>query len=192
MNIIFIVITLLWVGEFLVFPSSKKEEQSRKKSFSIILGSILFIITLNAIMYFANFLLIDRFFLKVIALILYGSGLFLRYWSLILLGKNFSRDVEVSDEQELISHGIYKHIRHPLYLGLFLLTIAVPLYVGNILVFLLSIVLMFISINIRIKEEEAFMEEILGERYLSWKNQRYKFIPFFKCNEIGGTKWKKF
>lgn len=180
MDIIFIFITFLWLGEFLIFPSLKKEEQSRKKSFSLILSSILFIISLNALMYFKDILLIDKAFLKIVALIIYSSGLLLRYWSLILLGKNFSRDVEVSGGQELISRGTYKYIRHPLYLGLFLLTIAVPLYVGNIIVFLLAIGIMFVSINLRIEEEESFMEEVLGPRYLYWKNERYKFIPFYK------------
>ena len=173
MNILFIIITLFWLGEFLIFPSLKKEEKSRKKSFSIILSSILLIVILNAIMYFKDILLFDNTLLKVLALIIYTSGLILRYWSLILLGQNFSRDVEVSNEQELVSHGTYKYFRHPLYLGLFLLTIAVPLYVGNILVFFLSILIMSIVINIRIKEEESFMENVLGERYISWKNERY-------------------
>lgn len=173
MNILFIIITLFWLGEFLIFPSLKKEEKSSKKSFPAILASILFIIILNAIMYFKDIFLVDKTFLKVIALVIYLSGLVLRYWSLILLGKNFSRDVEVSNEQELISHGTYKYFRHPLYLGLFLLTTAVPLYVGNIIVFLLAIFIMSFVINIRIKEEESFMEEVLGERYVSWKNKRY-------------------
>ena len=173
MNILFIIITLFWLGEFLIFPSLKKEEKSRKKSFSIILSSILLIVILNAIMYFKDILLFDNTLLKVLALIIYTSGLILRYWSLILLGQNFSRDVEVSNEQELVSHGTYKYFRHPLYLGLFLLTIAVPLYVGNILVFFLSILIMSIVINIRIEEEESFMENVLGERYISWKNERY-------------------
>lgn len=181
MDILFVFITFLWLAEFLIFPSLKKEERSGKKSFSMILGAIILIIIINAIMYFNDFLIIDQSLLKVIALILYLGGLVLRYWSLILLGQNFSRDVEVSDEQELVSRGTYRYMRHPLYLGLFLLTIAVPLYVGNIIVFLFALVIMFIVINIRIKEEERFMEATLGKRYLTWKNERYKFIPFYKC-----------
>ncbi len=180
MTILFIVITFLWLAEFLLFPSLKKEDQSEKKTFSLILVAILVIIILNAIMFFNDLLIIDKTIIKVIALFLYFVGIVLRYWSLILLGKSFSREVEVSEDQELISRGTYKYIRHPLYLGLFLLTIAVPLYTGNILVFLGSIVLMFVVIDIRIKEEERFMEAAFGQRYVTWKNKRYKFLPFFK------------
>ncbi len=124
-------------------------------------------------MYFGDILVIDSLYFKILGLIIYFTGLLLRYWSLILLGQNFSRDVEVSDQQELISHGSYKYFRHPLYLGLFLLTIAVPLYVGNIVVFLLAIVIMLTVIRIRIREEESFMEKVLGDRYRAWKDERY-------------------
>lgn len=109
---------------------------------------------------------------------MYSIGIILRYWSSILLGQNFSRDVEVSKNQELISNGPYRYMRHPLYTGLFLLTIAVPLFVGNIAVFLLAILLMYNMLNRRILEEERFMEEVLGARYVRWKNERYKFVPF--------------
>lgn len=178
MTYIFIFMTFLWIIEFFIFPSLKKDERSDKKTFSLIFFSILSIIIVNAIMYFKNLYTVENFFLKLIALIIYGLGLALRYWSLILLGENFSRDVEVSRDQVLVSKGSYKFIRHPLYLGLFLLTIAVPLFVGNIIVFFISIVVMFIAINARIKEEERFMGDALGDRYISWKNKRYKFLPF--------------
>ena len=178
MTYIFVFITFLWLLEFLIFPSLSKDNSSSKKSFAIILVSILAIIIVNAIMFFNDLLLVDSDALKVISLILYSSGLILRYWSLILLGKNFSRKVEVEDEQELVSNGTYRYIRHPLYLGLFLLTISVPLFVGNIIMFLVAIVTMFISISIRIKEEETYMEEVLGARYKFWKEKRYRFLPF--------------
>lgn len=178
MTYIFIFITFLWLLEFVLFPSLAKDNRSNKRSFATILISILAIIIINAIMFFNGLLLVNSHALKVVSLILYSSGLILRYWSLILLGKNFSRKVEVEDEQELVSKGTYRYIRHPLYLGLFLLTISVPLFVGNIIMFLIAIVVMFVSISIRIKEEEAYMEEVLGSRYKFWKEERYKFLPF--------------
>lgn len=182
LNAIFIIITILWIAEFLIFPSLEKEEQSREKSFSLILASILFVIIVNAVMVWLDVLLIHSLAFKIIGLILYLTGLVLRYWSLILLGKNFSRDVEVYRDQELISHGTYKFIRHPLYTGLFLLTVSVPLYCGNLMVFLAAVVIMVAAINIRINEEERFMEDVLGDRYVEWKNQRSKMIPFIGVN----------
>lgn len=182
-NVIFIIITILWLAEFLIFPSLEKEEQSRKRSFSMILTSILTVIILNAVMVAFDVLLINSWVFQIVGLGTYLTGLILRYWSLVLLGKNFSRDVEVSSDQELISHGTYKYVRHPLYTGLFLLTVSVPLYFGNLVVFAGAVIIMGGAINIRINEEERFMEEVLGERYVAWKNKRNKMIPFTRKNQ---------
>lgn len=178
MIILFILITILWLGEFVFFPSLEKEERSQQKTFRQILVSILLIISLNAIMFWFDILRVENIYLQGFALVIYSAGLILRYWSLILLGNHFSRNVEVSKDQELISHGPYKYVRHPLYTGLFLLTIAVPLFVGNLLVFLLAIILMYWVLNHRSLEEESFMEEVLGARYVHWKKERYRFLPF--------------
>lgn len=42
------------------------------------------------------------------------------------LGKYFSSGLKTSQKHELIKHGIYKHIRHPAYLGSPLLSIGIP------------------------------------------------------------------
>lgn len=178
MTIVFIIITLLWIGEFIFFPSLNKEEQSKQKSFRVILAAILSIILVNAFMAWQGILLVDSTALQAIALVIYASGLTIRFWALIMLGSNFSRNVEVSKEQDLISHGPYKYVRHPSYTGIFLLATAVPLFVGNLLVFVLAVVLMYVVLNRRMKEEEGFMEEVMGERYVQWKNKRYRLLPF--------------
>ena len=178
MDYIFIAITILWLLEFIIFPSPKIEKNEKKKSFSLILFSIILVIFLNVIFINLDLLILKHKLIKPFALLLYFLGLALRYSSSFLLKDNFSRNVVVSKKQKLVSKGPYKYIRHPLYLGLILLTISVPLYFGNILVFIFSLILMTFAINIRIAEEEKAMEKVLKERYLNYKSKRKKFIPF--------------
>lgn len=177
MDIIFIFITILWLIEFLLFPSIYKSEK-KTSSFSVILVSILTIVILTGAIHISGVVIIKSIALKILALALYALGLVLRYWSLILLGKNFSRQVDAKVDQELVSTGTYRFVRHPLYLGLFLLAVSVPLYTGNILVFIIGALIMFKAISNRIIEEEKRMTEVLGERYTIWSEERYKFIPF--------------
>lgn len=178
MDYIFLIITLLWIGEFILFPSRDKAKESKTESFSIILVSILSIVIINGMMLLFDVFITDSLVLKVISLIIYALGLILRYYSLILLGKNFTRNVEVVEDQELVSTGTYRYVRHPLYLGLFLLVISIPLYSGNVSLFVVSVAIIFKSIDIRIKEEEKSMETVIGKRYVEWKEKRYKLIPF--------------
>jgi protein-S-isoprenylcysteine O-methyltransferase Ste14 len=102
----------------------------------------------------------------------------LRYISILYLGKHFTRDVEVSKTQTLISKGPYRWLRHPLYLGLFLLTISVPLFFQNWLMTILSSIAMFFMLNHRMNIEETLMEDVIGNTYIEWKKTRYRFIPW--------------
>jgi protein-S-isoprenylcysteine O-methyltransferase Ste14 len=175
----FYIITFLWIIEFALFPS-KHESTAEKKSFfkilAVILISHLLTIFFTLLGWFR--LASDTKIFEIIALILYGTGLSLRYISIFYLGRYFTRNVHVEDSHELISKGPYKFLRHPLYLGLLLLTISVPIFFANGMMMIFSTVLMFWILNRRMSIEESLMEHKLGSTYLLWKNSRYRFIPF--------------
>ena len=128
---LFYVVTILWIAEFVIFPSHlKKQSKQEKKSFFFILQFILLIILLNFFLGWLQIGTLDNQFtqniLNYVGITLYILGLLLRYVSIIHLGRFFTRNVAVSDTHELISSGPYKILRHPLYLGLFLLSTSVP------------------------------------------------------------------
>jgi len=181
-HVLFYVITVLWVLEFVIFPSKfKSEEFSESKSFKHILLSIILTITLTIVLTFFNVLLLPENthqFFYVIGIIFYFIGLLLRYSGTFYLGQYFTRDVAVSKDQALISTGPYRKLRHPLYLGLFLLTVSVPLFFAQMGIFILATIIMGTVLNKRMKIEEQSMEDVMGEKYITWKNTRYRFIPW--------------
>lgn len=180
-DIFFLIITILWWAEFRFFPSQKEDKDREEKSFQLILAAILVSILLTIILtllQIGNVSAQREILFKNIGLIIYGLGIILRYWSSILLGKYFTRSVSVKSEQTLVSRGPYRWLRHPLYLGLLLLTTGVPIYLGNLPAILFSLVFMFFALNKRIKYEERLLEKTLGEKYRRWKKNRAKLIPF--------------
>ncbi len=177
--ILFYIITLLWILEFVFFPSKHKDKDfSERKSFKMILISIVSSIGLTIILTFANYTVLESQVFRYIGISFYLLGLVLRYVSTLYLGKYFTRDVSVEKTQSLVSNGPYKILRHPLYLGLFLLTISVPLFFGNIIAFFYSNIIMGYVLNHRMKIEEMNMELLLNDTYRNWKKDRYRFIPF--------------
>lgn len=180
-NIVFAIITLLWWSEFIIFNPSRNEAEEGKESFYQILAAILSSILLAFLLsYFkvGNFnpgLLIR---VRVVSLIIYGSGLLIRYWSLIVLGKHFTRGISVKPEQELVKAGLYSYLRHPLYLGLFLLTIGAVSFMGNWIGIIFALIVMFIALRNRILNEEKHLTETLGLRYERWKDDKDRFLPF--------------
>jgi protein-S-isoprenylcysteine O-methyltransferase Ste14 len=115
--------------------------------------------------------------MQMLALVLYGVGLFLRYVGSRVLGRYFTRHVTVEAEMTFISNGPYRYLRHPLYLGLFLIIIAFPIYIGNVLGLIVFGPLIFIALNYRMVLEEKALEHHHPE-YRIWKKKRYRFLPF--------------
>ncbi|MGB0203042.1 MAG: methyltransferase family protein [Acholeplasmataceae bacterium] len=180
---LFYFVTILWISEFFIFPSHlQKQTKEEKKSFFFILQFILFIILLNFIFGVFQIGSIQdqntREIFNYVAITLYSIGCILRYISIMHLGRFFTRNVAVSQRHELVSTGPYKILRHPLYLGLFLLSTSIPLFFSNIILTPLSYVFMGYILNHRMVLEEHILETQLGTRYKEWKRARYKFIPF--------------
>lgn len=179
--IVFYVITFFWIGEFLIFPSQYKgKDQRETKSFLKILFAILTSHLITFVLTLLDVFRIDTLNhpLMILALVTYPMGLGLRYISILYLGHHFTRHVEVSRSQMLISKGPYRILRHPLYLGLFLLTISVPLFFQNWGMTIISSIGMFLILNHRMSIEEKMMSDVIGDTYLAWKEKRYRFIPW--------------
>jgi protein-S-isoprenylcysteine O-methyltransferase Ste14 len=115
--------------------------------------------------------------LFAIGVVLIVIGLVIRIQSIWTLKQYFTYSVAKIENHKLIETGLYKSIRHPGYLGQLIIFIGISTLLSN----WLSIVFMIIPIAIgyiyRIKIEERFMIEQIGENYLNYKNRTKRLIP---------------
>lgn len=117
-------------------------------------------------------------FISMLGLSILISGIIMRYLSIKHLGKSFSHYIEVDkNEQDLVIIGIYKWIRHPSYLGFYLYTIGLQLYLNNLLTGMLCVIILKLFFTKRIKFEEHFLIKNYGERYIKYRSQTRSFIP---------------
>jgi len=181
-NFLFYLANLLWILEFVFFRNKKRLGRfQEKKSFWFLIFAISFVI-FSTIQLSANNLgkmnVSDIYpFFQILALGFYLIGLLLRYRGSKALGENFTRHVAVSTSMNLVSTGPYQYLRHPLYLGLFLITLAFPIFVGNWLALVMGLPLLLIGFSWRMKVEELALTKI-NPQYAEWLKQRYRFIPF--------------
>ena len=112
-----------------------------------------------------------------IGVVLIVIGLIIRILSILALKQHFTYSVAMIENHKLIDTGLYKSIRHPAYLGQLLIFIGISTSLSN----WLSIVLMIIPIAIgyiyRMRIEERFMTEQMGENYSNYKNRTKRLIP---------------
>ena len=87
-----------------------------------------------------------------------------------------SRTVEVQANQQVVDTGLYGIVRHPMYLSTLLLFLAMPLILGSIPAFIVTLAYIPI-IRCRIISEEAVLMAGLAGYAEYMKKVRYRLIP---------------
>jgi protein-S-isoprenylcysteine O-methyltransferase Ste14 len=85
--------------------------------------------------------------------------------------------VVIREDHQLITHGIYRFTRNPMYLGLIMGVTGLPVYAASLYGFFASLVLIPIILN-RIRLEEKLLTEEFQDAYQSYKETTKKLIPF--------------
>ena len=76
----------------------------------------------------------------------------------------------------LVTDGLYRYTRNPMYLGLVILLIGVASYLGSLTPYIVIPVFFLIIQDCFIKHEEPFLENIFGKEYLDYKNNVRRWI----------------
>jgi len=104
-------------------------------------------------------------------------GLWLFHRSHADLGGNWSITLEVREKHQLVTHGIYRFVRHPMYLSLLIYSAGQALAVPNWLVgpsYGVSMILLF---AFRVVPEERMMREEFGRDYQAYMETTKRLIP---------------
>jgi len=107
-------------------------------------------------------------------------GELIRIWSVRYAGKATRTTTEVGAD-ELVTTGPYGHVRNPLYVGNFLLSlgmlvIAWPWMPWFILIYL---ALFYIQYGTIIKQEETFLQSKFGAQFTEYMQNVPRFVPRF-------------
>jgi protein-S-isoprenylcysteine O-methyltransferase Ste14 len=114
------------------------------------------------------------FFLGLAAILL---GVGLRWYSIWVLGRYFTRDVVVLPDQQVVQHGPYRLIRHPAYSGTFLTMLGVGLVVTNWASLLCLLLCVFLGHIYRVNIEEQALIQTIGQPYIEYMRRTKRFIP---------------
>ncbi len=92
-------------------------------------------------------------------------GLWIFYRSHADLGANWSLTLEVLEKHRLITQGVYRRVRHPMYTALLLYSVGQALVLPNYVAGLFPGVSMALLVALRIGPEERMMREEFGKNY---------------------------
>lgn len=114
----------------------------------------------------------------ITGVILMAFGILFRIWSMHILGRFYSRTLRVINDQQVITSGPYRFIRHPGYLSSIIFWIGSSLAFENVILIIVFFIL-FITVYIyRITAEEKMLISQLGEEYIHYQEKTWCLIPF--------------
>lgn len=96
------------------------------------------------------------------------------------LGRNWSITLEIRKEHELITHGVYRFMRHPMYASIFLFGLAQGLMLSNWLAGWAAVVTFTPMYFIRTPREERMMVEHFGESYRRYMTEAGRLWPRYQ------------
>ena len=119
----------------------------------------------------------NTFYIMILGLAITVLGLILTLSARISLGTNWSGAVTFKENHKLIEKGPYAFVRHPIYSGILLMGLGTIIFVGNF-IGVIGLVLLFISLFIKLKQEEKLMIEHFKKEYIDYKKRTKALIPY--------------
>jgi protein-S-isoprenylcysteine O-methyltransferase Ste14 len=108
---------------------------------------------------------------------LMASALWLFWRSHADLGQNWSVTLELRRGHELVKHGVYRSIRHPMYASIWLWCAAQGLLLENWLAGWYAGAAFALMYFVRTPREEQMMCEAFGEEYRDYMRQTGRLLP---------------
>ncbi len=94
------------------------------------------------------------------------------------LGSNWSASLKLREGHKLVTVGVYRDVRHPMYLSFLLLGLAQFLLLSNWFAGLAGLVSALLLFALRFAREEQMMAELFGDEYRAYTARTKRIIPW--------------
>jgi protein-S-isoprenylcysteine O-methyltransferase Ste14 len=106
-----------------------------------------------------------------------AAGLWLFHRSHADLGTNWSVTLQIRESHTLVTNGIYRTIRHPMYAALLLYSVGQALVLPNWIAGPTYLVAMAVLVALRLGPEERMMLEEFGSQYEAYRARTKRLVP---------------
>jgi protein-S-isoprenylcysteine O-methyltransferase Ste14 len=94
------------------------------------------------------------------------------------LGRMWSVSLQLREGHRLVTSGIYRKLRHPMYSAFWLMALAQALLLPNWVAGPAGLVGFGLLFALRIGPEERMLEEAFGDEYRAYRNRTWRIIPY--------------
>jgi protein-S-isoprenylcysteine O-methyltransferase Ste14 len=186
MNIgtVLLAVSILWLGSeiLLVRFRRSKSSETRRDSFTLWVLWIAIAVAVGGGRYFSS--LSSGSFgaasdtSRVAGIILIVAGIAARWIAILTLKRHFTVDVAITNNHALVTHGIYRYLRHPAYSGTLLSFCGLGFAFANWISLMLIVVLVSLAFLHRIRVEEKVLLDQFGMEFKRYCSSTKRLIPF--------------
>lgn len=114
---------------------------------------------------------------QYVGLALMMSGIALRQWAVLALGRHFSVVVALETDHQLVMIGPYRRLRHPAYTGGMIATLGFALALGSWGSIIPITLILLPAFAYRIRLEEQLLLTAFGDAYRDYMTRTWKLLP---------------
>jgi protein-S-isoprenylcysteine O-methyltransferase Ste14 len=114
--------------------------------------------------------------LMVVGLAIELAGLSIAIWARRHLGRNWSGEITIKQDHQLIRTGPYRYLRHPIYTGILTMFVGLTLATGEWLG-LVGLAVAVIAYWRKTRMEEATLNAAFGAEYDAYRRDTWAVVP---------------
>lgn len=193
-SILFLLYLFLWklkrinqIKTTSIDPEVLKKSKSNIQRYMMVMFNLLSGYTILLILFhaeniqfyslFTRFDLLNHDKFKYLGFCIGITGLCFCLYAQVKMGKSWRVGIDESTKTSLIKTGLYKVIRNPTYLGLYILNTGVWMIWPTWTIFILNLFFIY-TLEIQVRCEEDFLEKTHGKDYLEYKDKTKRYIPY--------------
>jgi protein-S-isoprenylcysteine O-methyltransferase Ste14 len=155
--------------------ATKKSESNGSRGVHVVLANLALVLEIVQIRGLARFLTVS---LRSVGagVAVEGMGLFVAIWARRHLGRNWSGEITIKMEHQLIRTGPYKLLRHPIYTGILGMYAGTALVTGTWLA-LAGLAMAVFAYWRKIRLEETNLSVGFGADYDAYRRETWALVP---------------
>ncbi|HCY75910.1 MAG TPA: hypothetical protein DHV28_08305 [Ignavibacteriales bacterium] len=156
----------------------KDKPKTYLQTYPILLSTITLVLLIISLFQIGTFEYTSEYqILRIIGLLIYLVFSWVQIWATKTLGENYTQDIAIKKNHQLITNGPFKFIRHPQYLSQILLDLGgAAATLSFILAPLALIQIPFLFL--RASFEDKLLEKHFGENFRLYRKKSGMILPF--------------
>ncbi len=155
---------------------AKSSESKASRGAHVFLANMALVLIAAPIRGFGRFLPASSL-VMVVGLAIDIAGLSLAIWARRHLGRNWSGEITIKQDHQLVRTGPYRHLRHPIYTGLLTMYAGMTLATGEVLA-ILGLAVAVIAYWRKTRMEEKTLSAAFGPEYDTYRTDTWAIVPW--------------